>query len=279
MPRPLHDGLPPDIGSVEIAVFDVDGTLARDDAKVSEQTINALGELASAGIHVVLASGRMAPRLAALLGRTGQSGYVIGCNGAVSMHTTGDEIVATAPMDDEFYADVLDFSAALEVPLIVFGPFNYYTDDHNPWRGVIEGPNDGVLPLHAELATLDSANRLKVMFYVPPGRHAEVLPRLRERFPASAQTSPEVFELTAPGVDKWSGLRPILDELATSPDRTLGIGDSENDLTWLPKVGISIAMNNAYPQVKQACDYQIGHNDADAVADFVSRWLVEIRGG
>ena len=70
MPRPLHDGLPPDIGSVEIAVFDVDGTLARDDAKVSEQTINALGELASAGIHVVLASGRMAPRLAALLGRT-----------------------------------------------------------------------------------------------------------------------------------------------------------------------------------------------------------------
>ena len=272
MPIKLIDALPDALSTISVAVFDVDGTLAREDAAVSDRTISALRELADTGIHIVIASGRMAPALRILFDRIERPGYVIGCNGAITVHTDHDEIIGSTPLDDDLYREVLSFGRSEDLETVIFGTDSFYTEVDGVGRELLKGPNEGQSPELTDLERLDRTNRLKVMYYVDPAREDGVVERLRTRFPATVQTLPEFFELTHESVNKWSGLQPVLRELGADPASTLGIGDSENDLSWLPRVGISIAMGNAYPAVKEACRYEIGTNDDDGVAAFASAW-------
>lgn len=268
----LNGSLPENIGDIEVAVFDIDGTLAREDSQVSDATIDALRELTDTGIHIVLASGRMAPALRRLFDRMGRTGYVIGCNGAITVHTDHDEIIGSGPLDDDFYDDVLEFGRDEDLQTVIFGTHFFFTEDDGEARMLLKGPNEGLVPTMTNLDALDRGNRLKVMYYIDPDRTDGIINRLRDRFPTTVQTLPEFFELTDDKVDKWVGIRPILTDLGTTAEKTLGVGDSENDLSWLPNVGISVAMGNAYDAVKDTCDYEIGTNDDDAVADFVLTW-------
>jgi hydroxymethylpyrimidine pyrophosphatase-like HAD family hydrolase len=51
-------------------------------------------------------------------------------------------------------------------------------------------------------------------------------------------------------VDKASGLRVALDELALSPQSVVGIGDAENDQAFLAMCGCGVAVANALDALK-----------------------------
>ncbi len=55
-------------------------------------------------------------------------------------------------------------------------------------------------------------------------------------------------------VNKATGLRVALSELAIGTDETIGIGDAENDEIFLRICGLSIAVSNALPSVKASAD-------------------------
>ena len=48
-----------------------------------------------------------------------------------------------------------------------------------------------------------------------------------------------------------------------------GVGDSENDLSWLSRIGHPVAVSNAVPAVKELAVLEIGHHDEEAVAELV----------
>lgn len=276
MAERLNGSLPENIGDIEVAVFDIDGTLSDDKSHVSDRTVAALRDLSDAGVHVVLASGRIAPAMRKLFVRMERDGFIIGCNGAITVHTDHDDVIGSHPVDDDMYGSVIQFGRDENLETVIFGVHDLFTEDDGNARVLLQGPNEGLVPILTDLETLERENRLKVMYYVDPDRTDGVVDRLRDRFPSTVQTLPEFYELTHAEVDKWTGLQPILEELGASPSTTLGVGDSENDLSWLPNVGISVAMGNAYPSVKDACDYEIGNNDDDAVADLASRWAAHL---
>ena len=57
-----------------------------------------------------------------------------------------------------------------------------------------------------------------------------------------------------PGVDKATGLRVALAELGVRPERTVAVGDAENDLDFLGCCGLSVAVANALPEVRDRAD-------------------------
>jgi HAD superfamily hydrolase (TIGR01484 family) len=60
------------------------------------------------------------------------------------------------------------------------------------------------------------------------------------------------------GVNKATGLSAALDELALAAERTVGVGDAENDHVFLSLCGCAVAVANALQSVK---------DDADIVTD------------
>ncbi len=73
-----------------------------------------------------------------------------------------------------------------------------------------------------------------------------------------------------PGIDKASGLAAALSALGLTAETVLGVGDAENDLTFLRACGVSAAVANALPDVKAAADLVTPHDHGAGVA-----WLIE----
>src|SRR5262249_43274640 len=59
-------------------------------------------------------------------------------------------------------------------------------------------------------------------------------------------------------VTKATGLKPALEELGVGLDRTMGVGDAENDQDFLRVCGLSVAVANALPSIKQQADLVTG---------------------
>ena len=55
-------------------------------------------------------------------------------------------------------------------------------------------------------------------------------------------------------ITKATGLAPALSALGVVPARTIGVGDAENDQAFLRLCGLSVAVANALPSVKELAD-------------------------
>ena len=64
-------------------------------------------------------------------------------------------------------------------------------------------------------------------------------------------------------VDKATGLRAALDELALDPERVVAIGDAENDQAFLAMSGYGVAVANALETLKAASKH-VTHGEAGA---------------
>ena len=76
---------------------------------------------------------------------------------------------------------------------------------------------------------------------------------------------PRFYELTAPGINKSSGLRHACDLLGITAADVVAFGDGDNDVDMLRFAGIGVAMANALPVAKAAADKIAGHHDEGGI--------------
>ena len=76
-----------------------------------------------------------------------------------------------------------------------------------------------------------------------------------------------------PGINKASGLRAALKDLQLSPHNVVGIGDAENDQSFLQICGCSVAVANALPSIKQASDMVTAGARGSGVQEIASRLI------
>jgi hydroxymethylpyrimidine pyrophosphatase-like HAD family hydrolase len=74
-------------------------------------------------------------------------------------------------------------------------------------------------------------------------------------------------------VDKATGLAAVLEELSLSPQSIVGVGDAENDLTFLAMCGRSVAVANALDTVKQRAAFVTGGRSSAGVRELIDLLL------
>jgi len=75
------------------------------------------------------------------------------------------------------------------------------------------------------------------------------------------------------GVNKGSGVKAALEQLAISPRNAVGVGDAENDEAFLRLCGRSVAVANALPAVKKAADHVTKGARGDGVKELIDSIL------
>lgn len=75
------------------------------------------------------------------------------------------------------------------------------------------------------------------------------------------------------GIDKSTGLRAVLTELQLDPSQVVGIGDAENDFAFLGECGLSVAVSNAIPQLKQQVQVVTKGEYGNGVVEVLNRLL------
>jgi HAD superfamily hydrolase (TIGR01484 family) len=72
-------------------------------------------------------------------------------------------------------------------------------------------------------------------------------------------------------VSKASGVRIALDYLGINPERTIVIGDAENDLDLFTIPAFKIAVANAHPRLKMVADYVTQNSFSKGVIEIADR--------
>jgi hydroxymethylpyrimidine pyrophosphatase-like HAD family hydrolase len=75
------------------------------------------------------------------------------------------------------------------------------------------------------------------------------------------------------GVDKSTGLRVALDELGRLPRETVGVGDAENDQSFLALCGYSVAVANALPALKHVVDHVTAAAGGAGVVELIEQLI------
>jgi hypothetical protein len=74
-------------------------------------------------------------------------------------------------------------------------------------------------------------------------------------------------------INKATGLAAALERLKISPNQVVGIGDAENDHVFLNACGVSAAVDNALPALKEHCDLVMAADHGPGVVELIGRLL------
>ncbi|HHX21203.1 MAG TPA: HAD hydrolase family protein, partial [Clostridiales bacterium] len=75
-------------------------------------------------------------------------------------------------------------------------------------------------------------------------------------------------------IDKATGLRELAGYYGIPLEAIMALGDHDNDVPMLVETGLSVAMDNAEPHVKDIADVITGSNTNDGVAQAIYEYIL-----
>lgn len=107
----------------------------------------------------------------------------------------------------------------------------------------------------------------------------EIRDRFMERFkdlPVTMVYGEETgIEITRQYMSKAVGFTELCQYLQIPIERTIAVGDSDNDVEMLKVTGLPVAMGNAFDYVKEICHITVSDNDHDGCAEVIEKYLLD----
>ncbi len=254
-----------------LVALDIDRTLVDAQEHIRPQVIEAVRRAHSAGVHIVLATGRAMFGITGLLDRLDlHDGHCVASNGAVTFTYHPVEITSATTFEPATAVrTVLEAVPDALVAVEVVGR-GYRTNAKFP-TGEIRG--------EMWIESLDDLVAAPVTRVIirDPSSSAEQFLSLAGRLGLHGINYfvgyTAWLDLAAAGVSKASGLSKVAAELGVVPDDVLAVGDGRNDVEMLEWAGRGVAMGQAPDEVKAVADAVTGRWDEDGVAQALADWL------
>ncbi len=252
---------------IKLIASDLDGTLLRNDKRLSPHTRAVLARCREKGVLFFVATARPPRALERWISGLSYDGAICHNGGVV---TLGGEIVWEQGIPPET-AGALAGRILQEFPGIRFsaeigGELYANFDCGVLWPGApfiltdfSSFPDKPAEKLIAELAF--------------PGITDQITALLPEEL--SAQVSENSIVMIQPkGVEKGRALMAVCERLGISPAETAAFGDDWNDISLLQACGTGVAVENALPEVKSAADEVCAGNEEDGPACWLEEHLL-----
>lgn len=240
------------------------------------RTLAAIDAARERGIHVLIVTGRMFRSARPYAQEAGIDEPLICYQGAAVVEPGSGEFLLHEPIPLELAREVIDAVQAEGFRL------NCYVDDElyvaevtDNVRAYADFQNLPVTEVGDLLAWLERPPT-KLVVVDDPATLDELKPRLLERFAGRlfiAKSLPHFLELASPAVSKGSGLAFVAEHLGFTAERTVAVGDGENDLELLDWAGYAVAVENADESLKVRADWICPGVDEEGVAQMLEAFL------
>jgi Cof subfamily protein (haloacid dehalogenase superfamily) len=251
------------VGSIDLVVTDLDGTLWSGHELMHPGTIGAWRELEQRGIPVVVATGRRVASAREPLARLGLAPTAVVLNGAIAVDLATDERFHRQPFTPGDARAVLDaFRAEGLSPSV-------YVD--HPTVDVYLDGNPSTHPQHIETLTMAASGsldevvgELPVLMFgimghpaIPLERVASALVGVAEPHLAPDQWGDHSFTVTPRGLSKWVGVEVCCARLGVDPACVLAIGDGPNDVELLEAATVAVVPEDAHAAALAVADHVV----------------------
>jgi Cof subfamily protein (haloacid dehalogenase superfamily) len=262
---------------ISTLVSDVDGTLVTDDKILTVRAQAAVAKLSACGINFAIISSRPPRGLGMLLRPLGITTPVCGFNGGV-IATRDLTVITEHLLSPEVARCAVSLLDTHDVQVWVFSGQDWLVRDCDEPYVRFEERTVGFRPTLVDNfgQSLHAANKI-----VGVSADFERLAQCEREMRATltdqatvARSQSYYLDITHPLANKGVALSEIARLLAVPLAEIAVIGDGGNDIAMFERSGLSIAMGNASPEVRQAADFVTDSNRDDGFANAVDRFIL-----
>jgi Cof subfamily protein (haloacid dehalogenase superfamily) len=282
-----------DPSKIKALAIDLDGTTLLPDTTLGERTRNCLGKLISAGMQIIISTGRAVESAERYRSAIGAEGPMVFFNGAEVVDVPAGKVLYANLIGNDVIDHGIDIARSLGVHYQIYLPTGISPDtgkeDSNLKYETLliekESPESqmyyehtGISPVIRDLkktAALPGLNGcIKGMFIADPSVHDEIRKRMYERFGSRIsvlRSFPTFLEVINNGVSKGEGLKIAMRHRGLKPEEVIAFGDEENDLSMFSAAGFSAAPQNARENIREAAGIVYGHIAEEGLADYLEK--------
>lgn len=264
--------------------FDMDGTILNSEKTISEATLEAVNRAAAAGKQIILSTGRCISELKEYDEMLANVRYYVCESGALIYDTQEKKVIHTENLDADSVKQVFDIIEEEDVMVYLMHNGTAYATPDNIARadhfhmGIYREMMERVVDKVDNVADFYHSNDILVekmnLYAAAPEIREKIFEQIKD-FPLEKAYAEETsLELSPLGVSKASGLIWLCEHLQIPLERTIIVGDADNDIEALKVAGLSVAMGNAKPHIKEICDVVVADNDHDGCAEAVYEYLL-----
>lgn len=253
---------------------DLDGTLLRKDKSISKENLDAIEYFKSQGGMFTFITGRMHYYVADIYKKVNPN-VPFGCanGGAIFDHRKMEYVWITHIPGS--VTELLEYveNTMPEMGFIInTSEKMYFCRDNSTmvkFRKVRNLPNN-----KCNYKSFDKPIS-KIVFADENEENINQLVKLLSRHPASekfdfVRSEHDLYEILPKGYNKGTIITQLSDILGVDMDKTIAIGDYDNDVSMLQSAGIGIAVSNACEAAKAVADYITVSNEEHAIAKVIS---------
>ena len=252
---------------IRLVASDMDGTLLDEGGRIPPETFGLIRRLRALGVTFAVASGRIHDVLAIQFAPVeGMVDYITANGGEVWVD---GRLVERRGFSPESVAALLaELDGSQHITSLMSDGHTVYIN--GPGAHVLKGMFDadeafehlgeGLPPRDAQI--------IKISLHVHESRVEQAARDLEAKLGDSLVfhvAAYDFIDVTPVGVDKGIGLARLLEARGIDPSEVIAYGDAMNDMGMLRLAGESVAMENALPAVREACDRVIGSFREQAV--------------
>lgn len=265
---------------IKLIGIDLDGTLLNDAKEISKRNKKALQLAKAKGVKVVITTGRPLMAIEALLKSLDlydDEDYSITFNGGlVQKNLTGD-ILAKTPLLFEQIEKLYCLSDELALPLDVINEgIVYQIESKNESWYHRANPALKFKPTAYSNLDKNLFYNKAISAFEPAFLDAKIaeIPKAYYDDFEIIKSRDMLLEFMPKGVTKASGLAQLSDYLGIQQNEVMTLGDEENDLSMIEWAGLGVAMANAVPLIKNACQVETLNNNQDGVAVAIEKYVL-----
>ena len=260
-----------------LAALDLDGTLLNDEHVVTDRSCEALQELSTQGVVVVLISGRMHRAILPISDRIGLENPIISYNGGMVKHPRSGEVIHHTPIPAADAMALVEYGDRKGLHLNFCLNDQLFIKEYNQWGELYENRTGVPATPLGDLRELDGQEPTKMQILDTPEKIDLLLAECKTEFGERlyvTRTQVEYIEFMNPQVSKGRALQALADQLDIPNNLIVTFGDGYNDESMMEIAGFRVAMGNSVDEIKAIADYTTDTNQNDGVALAVEHLLL-----
>ncbi len=263
--------------NTKIVFVDLDGTLKDSYQKISVRNKIIIEKLSDIGVQVVFTTGRPLNYTISLSKQFSASNYVIASNGAEIYNYFNKKVIYNSIISNEILIKLSELIKKYNLFFIANCLLKSYTnkDFGDPGKKIINSLddilNEKISQLIVESFDIESMKKFKKEISTISG----VKISNKSRNPKD-NNKILFYDITNVDVSKGNAVKFLCDYLKIDINKTMAIGDSDNDIEMLQVSNIKVAMNNATDNLKKIAKFVTLSNDQEGVAIVLERLYDEL---
>ena len=260
---------------IKAVVFDLDGTILKNDKTFSPRTVKMIRALERSGIIPIIATGRCRNSARSYQRTLDLSTPLICCNGAcVTEEPSGKELLHVH-LEDAVCRELVALSREFDVHLHAYMNERLYFEQGSKEADThdLEAQHVGITVDFDQIPNLECT---KVMCIGNEDRLDKIHRQLRDTYHDKllmVYTYFNYFEVMDKRAGKRQALEFVLNRLGITREETMAFGDAENDKDMITWVSYGVAMGNAPEDVRSAAPFRADTNEQDGAARFVEEFF------